>query len=97
MKVVTAQHATLIQGQNFYTFMRVTQTIAPASILGPLTQNGLTIKLVLILYFTNMFTQIHSGEHSSTIFLSALAEQINAKSQSKTNLIRQCGQGLGGA
>jgi hypothetical protein len=44
-----------------------------------------------------MFTQIHSGEHSSTIFLSALAEQINAKSQSKTNLIRQCGQGLGGA
>ena len=31
--------------------MRVTPTLAPASILGPLTQNGLTKKLVLILHF----------------------------------------------
>jgi hypothetical protein len=31
--------------------VRVTASIAPASILGPLTQNGLTEKLVLILHF----------------------------------------------
>jgi hypothetical protein len=51
IKIVTAQRPTFIWGQKFETFLRVTPALAPASILGPLTQNGLTKKLVLILHF----------------------------------------------